>query len=151
MKFGAHESIGGGLFNALYRGQRATCDAIQIFNKSNNQWRAAKLQPDDIDKFFELIEETGYSAAKWKKLGEITPVPGYSDERIHLYLAQELTIRQQNLDVDEVLDVFTIDFNEAMAMIHREEIQDGKTLAGLYMAFHWLGSISEDQPFGNST
>ena len=35
----------------------------------------------------ELIEETGYSAEKWHRLGEITPVPGYSNEHIHIYLA----------------------------------------------------------------
>jgi len=34
----------------------------------------------------ELVEETGYAAAQWQKLGEITPVPAYSDERIHLFL-----------------------------------------------------------------
>ncbi len=33
----------------------------------------------------ELIEETGFSADQWHSLGEITPVPGYSDERIHVF------------------------------------------------------------------
>jgi len=33
----------------------------------------------------ELIEETGYSANQWQKLGEIISVPGYSDERIHIF------------------------------------------------------------------
>ena len=37
MKFGAHESIAGGVYNAITRGQTATCDMIQMFNKSNNQ------------------------------------------------------------------------------------------------------------------
>ena len=49
MIFGAHESISGGVFNAITRGQDATCDAVQIFNKSNNQWRAKKLTPEEID------------------------------------------------------------------------------------------------------
>ena len=63
MIFGAHESISGGVFNAITRGQNATCDAIQIFNKSNNQWRAKVLKPDEIDQYFQAIEETGVSVA----------------------------------------------------------------------------------------
>ena len=38
MQFGAHESIAGGVFNAIRRGQQATCDVIQMFNKSNSQF-----------------------------------------------------------------------------------------------------------------
>jgi deoxyribonuclease-4 len=61
MKFGAHESISGGVFEALYRGRTATCETIQMFNKSNNQWRAKKLEQDELDKYFAAIEETGIS------------------------------------------------------------------------------------------
>ncbi|HVP07569.1 MAG TPA: deoxyribonuclease IV [Candidatus Acidoferrum sp.] len=63
MKFGAHESIEGGVFNAVLRGQTATCDTIQMFNKSNNQWRAKKLTTEEVDKFFSTIEETGIDVA----------------------------------------------------------------------------------------
>ncbi len=63
MLFGAHESIAGGVHKAIERGLKATCDTIQMFNKSNNQWRAAKLKPDDVEKFFALIEETGVTVA----------------------------------------------------------------------------------------
>jgi len=63
MLFGAHESIAGGVFNAIERGHRATCDTIQMFNKSNNQWRAKKLGREEIDKFFEAIESTGVTVA----------------------------------------------------------------------------------------
>jgi deoxyribonuclease-4 len=63
MLFGAHESIAGGVHKSIERGKLATCDTIQIFNKSNNQWRAAKLQPDDIDRYFQLQEETGVAVA----------------------------------------------------------------------------------------
>ncbi len=63
MLFGAHESIAGGVFNAIERGKKATCDTIQIFNKSNNQWRAKKLAADEIEKFFAAIEETGVTVA----------------------------------------------------------------------------------------
>jgi deoxyribonuclease-4 len=63
MIFGAHESIAGGVYKAIERGQQATCDTIQMFNKSNNQWRAAKLKPEEVETFFKLIEETGITVA----------------------------------------------------------------------------------------
>ena len=82
----------------------------------------------------ELIEETGYSAASWRKLGEICPLPGYSDERIHLFLASGLTPALQHLDADEVLEVHRVDFKEAIEMILKGEIQDAKTIAALLIA-----------------
>ncbi|RKX24170.1 MAG: deoxyribonuclease IV [Candidatus Zixiibacteriota bacterium] len=63
MIFGAHESISGGVHKAIERGKKATCDTIQIFNKSSNQWRAAKLKPEDVDMFFRLQEELGVTVA----------------------------------------------------------------------------------------
>ncbi len=63
MLFGAHESMAGGIYNAIYRGQKATCDTIQMFNKSNNQWKARALTADEIDQFFAAIEETGVTVA----------------------------------------------------------------------------------------
>jgi deoxyribonuclease-4 len=63
MLFGAHESIAGGVFNAVQRGQQAGCDTIQMFNKSNNQWRAKKLDDAEIEKFLETIKTTGVTVA----------------------------------------------------------------------------------------
>lgn len=63
MLFGAHESIAGGVFNAVERGKKATCDTIQIFNKSNNQWRAKKLEKAEVDAFLKAIEETGVTVS----------------------------------------------------------------------------------------
>jgi deoxyribonuclease-4 len=63
MRFGAHQSIAGGVFNAVTRGQTATCDTIQIFNKSSNQWRAKPLESKEIDQYFAAIEETGVTVA----------------------------------------------------------------------------------------
>ncbi len=82
----------------------------------------------------ELREETGYSAQAWESLGMMTPVPGYSDERIHLFLATDLTAGHQNLDRDELLEVCEIDWNKAMEMVYNGIIQDGKTIAGLLLA-----------------
>jgi len=82
----------------------------------------------------ELIEETGYSADKLEKLTEIVPVPGYSDERIHLYLATGLEKSVQNLDKDEILNVHEINMDDAFTMIAKGEIIDSKTISGLYLA-----------------
>ncbi|MCP4694235.1 MAG: NUDIX hydrolase [Desulfobacterales bacterium] len=82
----------------------------------------------------ELTEETGHAAGEMQKIGEIVPVPGYSDERIHIFLADNLTPSHQNLDADEVLDVHEIPFSDAISMIQAGEIMDSKTISGLYMA-----------------
>lgn len=82
----------------------------------------------------ELGEEIGVAAAKWHKLGEITPLPAYSDEIIHLYRAQNLTPAQQHLDPDEILEIHEFSFNEALDMIKTGAIQDAKTISGLMMA-----------------
>ena len=84
----------------------------------------------------ELIEETGYSAGQWRKLGEITPVPGYSDEKIHIYLATDLQPAEQDLDRDEIINVHEVDYNEAIEMIKAGKIQDAKSIAGLYLALN---------------
>jgi ADP-ribose pyrophosphatase len=83
----------------------------------------------------ELIEETGYTARHLSKLAEITPLPAYSDERIHLFLATGITkTTSQNLDVDELLSVHQVPLNRAILMINEGEIQDAKTIAGLQLA-----------------
>ena len=86
----------------------------------------------------ELAEETGYSAEQWQRLGEITPVPGYSNERIHIFLARELQPAKQNLDADEVIKVQEVEFPTALEMIGSGEIQDAKSIAGLLLASVWM-------------
>ncbi len=82
----------------------------------------------------ELPEEVGYRARTFQKMGEIYPVPGYSDELIHIFLATGLIPCRQNLDIDEVLDVRPIALEEALGMIKRGEIRDAKTIVALYLA-----------------
>lgn len=82
----------------------------------------------------ELTEETGYSAETWEKLGEIVPVPGYSDERIHLYLAGGLETGTQQLDDGEWLEVHQVPLSESIEMIRTGKIIDGKTITGLLLA-----------------
>ncbi|MFH1950277.1 MAG: NUDIX hydrolase [Pseudomonadota bacterium] len=68
----------------------------------------------------------------------LDPKPGYSDERIHIFCATDLAPAKQALDMDEILHVHEVRFDDAIAMIQRGEIQDGKTISGLFMASLWL-------------
>lgn len=85
----------------------------------------------------ELIEETGYAANEWQKLGEIAPLPGYSNECIHIYMATALQPAEQNLDEDEIINVQRIEFKDAIDMIGKGKIRDAKSIAGLFFASTW--------------
>jgi deoxyribonuclease IV len=59
MRLGAHVSIAGGADLAILRGMELGCDAIQIFTKNNNQWRAAPLKRDVIERFRANLADSG--------------------------------------------------------------------------------------------
>jgi len=80
-----------------------------------------------------LAEEAGYEARSWHPLGAVTPVPGYSNERVHLFLATDLVPVAQNLDMDEVLEVCEIPVSEVRRMIFSGHIEDCKTICAFYM------------------
>ena len=79
----------------------------------------------------ELLEETGYVAAEWRRLGLIHNAIGYSDEGIEIWVARGLELRQQALAEGEFLEVFTVPLAEAQAMARDGRITDVKTIAGL--------------------
>ncbi|MBI2750509.1 MAG: NUDIX hydrolase [Burkholderiales bacterium] len=79
----------------------------------------------------ELLEETGYVAAEWTRLGVIHNAIGYSDEAIEIWLAKGLEHREQNLAHGEFLEVFALPFGEALAMTRDGRITDVKTIVGL--------------------
>lgn len=80
----------------------------------------------------ELEEETGMIAGKIEALGAFRPSPGYTDEKIYLFVAKELKQGRQNLDEDEFLDVTKCDLFRAVKMIERGEITDAKTVIAIY-------------------
>ena len=82
----------------------------------------------------ELLEETGYVAARWTYLGVVHNAVGYSDEGIELWLATGLEQREAKLDEGEFLEVFTLPFDEALAMAADGRISDVKTIIGLFWA-----------------
>ena len=75
----------------------------------------------------ELREETGATAGKYTFLGELDTSPALLDEKIHMYLAEDLTFGDRNLDDDEFLNVKRVSFTSALEMIYDNQIRDSKT------------------------
>jgi ADP-ribose pyrophosphatase len=83
----------------------------------------------------ELEEETGLRAAEMIELGFILPAPGYTDERIHLFLALGLEAAQQNLDADEVIaEVRAVPVAEVLRTIAAAELVDAKSVVAICRA-----------------
>jgi ADP-ribose pyrophosphatase len=103
---------------------------------------AGKLEPGEphLDTAKrELLEETGYVAAHWARLGVIHTAIGYTDEAIELFLAKGLEYRAAQLDAGEFLEVLEVPFEEAIAMIRDGRITDSKTIVGLLWIDKWRG------------
>jgi len=60
MLFGAHVSVAGGLHNAFKWVKEYECESLQIFTKSQLQWRAKPIEPEDIVQWLEGWEEAGW-------------------------------------------------------------------------------------------
>jgi ADP-ribose pyrophosphatase len=83
----------------------------------------------------ELEEETGMRAAELVDLGYILPAPGYTDERIHLFLARGLTSATQKLDVDEVIsEIRPVPVAEVLESIAAAELIDAKSVVAICRA-----------------
>jgi deoxyribonuclease-4 len=82
MRLGAHESIAGGLVNAFDRGHTATCEAIQIFTKSNRQWKAKPLSEEDVAAWRER-------QAAEEEAGGIFPVVAHASYLINIASPKE--------------------------------------------------------------
>lgn len=82
----------------------------------------------------ELEEETGYSAARLEALTAFFTTPGFTDERIHLFLAADLTAGELSLESDEILELHPTRLSVALEMISTGQIIDGKTMLGVLLA-----------------
>jgi 8-oxo-dGTP pyrophosphatase MutT (NUDIX family) len=82
----------------------------------------------------ELQEEAGLVADKWQSLGTFFSTPGFSDERIHLYLARALSRTETDRHADEVIEVHWVEVEQALAWVRCGEIVDAKTMIGLLLA-----------------
>lgn len=82
----------------------------------------------------ELEEETGHRATRLTPMTRIHTTPGFTDEVIHLYLAEGLLEGEANLDEDEFVEVRRLSFSRAMEMVRSGDITDAKSLATLLYA-----------------
>jgi ADP-ribose pyrophosphatase len=86
--------------------------------------------PEDTAKR-ELIEETGYRAAKIELLHAFFLSPGILDEKMHLYRATGLTEGKAAREDEEEIENLVVPWAEAIDMVFRGEIKDAKTIVGL--------------------
>jgi len=102
---------------------------------------AGKIDPGEIPLECakrELLEECGVTAEKWTELGPMFSSPGFCDEVIHLFLAENLSESVPNPDEDEFLDIIKMNFDEAYKAVISGELKDGKTVIGILMAKEFL-------------
>ena len=79
----------------------------------------------------ELLEETGASAEQMEHLTTIYTTPGFTDERIHLYLATGLTAGEPNHEGNEFIEVKPLPITQVLEMIRDGRIVDAKSIAAL--------------------
>ena len=82
----------------------------------------------------ELEEETGYRASHIVQTGSLLTTPGFTDERIHLFCAYDLVPGPARPEAHEVLRTEIVPLPRALDMIESGEIQDGKTIAAVFLA-----------------
>lgn len=124
----------------LNRGTKQQIVMIRNFRVAVDQrlWElpAGKLEPDESPETAagrELIEETGYRAGRMSKLAEFYTSPGFADERMHAYVAEDLVEADRALQPGEDIEVAVLDVDEAVAMAMDGRICDGKTIVALLM------------------
>ncbi len=79
----------------------------------------------------ELREETGYTAGRLSRLMSFWPAPAFSDETLHIYVAEDLKPGTHCLDDDEFLEMVEVPFRTALSWIDSGKIRDSKTIIGL--------------------
>jgi len=87
----------------------------------------------------ELEEETGYKSDNVKELGSIYTTPGYSTEKLWIYLAKDLKPGNHNREEGESgMEVIEYSLKEVEQKINNGEIVDGKTICGIFLARNYI-------------
>lgn len=95
---------------------------------------AGTLDPDEGPETTarrELAEEMGLAAANWERGPSFFTAPGFSTERLSLFLATELEAAEARADDDEAIEQSWLHLHEALAAIDAGRIVDAKTVAGI--------------------
>ena len=79
----------------------------------------------------ELEEETGYHSENLTHLLSLRTTVAFCNEKIEIYVAQDLKPTHQHLDEDEFIDVYAYSVDELCEMIYSGKIEDGKTIAAI--------------------
>jgi ADP-ribose pyrophosphatase len=82
----------------------------------------------------ELAEEAGLKAERWTNLGSAYLMPGYCDERMTFFLAEDLSATDAHAELDESFNVNPFDLHDLQVLRSTGELQDAKTLLGLAWA-----------------
>ncbi len=82
----------------------------------------------------ELIEEVGFAARRWRKLGAVYTAPGFCTEVIHLYRAWDLRPAQAEQDDDEQIEMVEMTLREVRAAVRSGRLRDSKSLSALFLA-----------------
>mgnify|MGYP000064704840 CR=1 FL=1 len=83
----------------------------------------------------ELEEETGYKPGKLEILGSFYASPGYSNEKLYAFIAEDLILGERKPEIDEDIRVLEIGEDELLRMIERGEIKDSKTLSTFFLYY----------------
>jgi ADP-ribose pyrophosphatase len=86
----------------------------------------------------ELKEETGLDAGNLIPLTSILTTPGFTDERIHLFLATDLSEGPTGRDQDEFMEVETMPLSRALRLVREGRIEDAKTICTLLFASQFI-------------
>ena len=85
----------------------------------------------------ELLEETGYRAARWRRILKFYASLGFLDETMALYLARDLKAGKAQPEDDELIRRRWVPLSSALLLVLRGTIRDGKTISAvLWLAWH---------------
>jgi len=79
----------------------------------------------------ELLEETGYTAARWKRILKFYASPGFVAETMSVYLARGLRPGTAQPEEDEVIEIRLFPLSSVVRMVMAGRIHDGKTISGV--------------------
>jgi ADP-ribose pyrophosphatase len=105
---------------------------------------AGKLDPGESPEVCaarELEEESGHRAGRLENLGWIWTTPGFTDEKIHLFAAFDLTPSVQRPEDDEVIEVVPTPLAHAIELVWSGGINDAKSALALLQAARHLGRL----------
>jgi len=94
----------------------------------------------------ELIEETGYRAGSLVEIADFWPAPGFTNLRIHVYLAFDLEQIGQRLEWDEKPKLKFLSLSEIEAGLLKHRFKDGNTVIGLFSLIAYLQKPPKNCP-----